>query len=91
MHFTLEEAYGYFDEAIDVAPHIADNAELLRDQHPILYREITELAELAEDLQYRQATPTAIRELSEAFSRFHGKLIAHEAAAAPHVAVSLLG
>ena len=29
MHFSLEEAYGYFDDAIDVAPRLSRQAECL--------------------------------------------------------------
>lgn len=79
MHFALEEAYGYFDDAIDVAPHIADNAERLRNQHRVLYGEINDLAEVAEELQFAQVATSAIRELVEGFERFDAKLTAHEA------------
>jgi hypothetical protein len=33
MHFSLEEAYGYFEDAITVAPHLCRRAETLRGQH----------------------------------------------------------
>lgn len=45
VHFALEEAYGYFDDAIDVAPHLSLNAENLRSQHRSLFEEICDLAE----------------------------------------------
>jgi len=33
MHFSLEEAYGYFDDAIVTAPQLSVTAECLRSQH----------------------------------------------------------
>jgi hypothetical protein len=47
LHFSLEEAYGYFDDALDAAPQLSVNAECLRGQHSNLYQRISELAERA--------------------------------------------
>ncbi len=78
MHFTLEEAYGYFDDAIWVAPHISENAERLRAQHVDLYREICDVADLAEALRYQRVSPKTSRQVTDAFDQFHGRLIVHE-------------
>lgn len=48
LHFSLEEGYGYFDDALAVAPELSSRAEALRNEHKNLYLEITRLAELAE-------------------------------------------
>lgn len=45
LHFSQEEAYGYFDDAIDAAPQLSLNAESLRRQHTELFQTICELSE----------------------------------------------
>ncbi len=45
IHFTLEEAYGYFDDAIDIAPQLSAQAETLRGEHRNLFPQICELAD----------------------------------------------
>ena len=45
IHFALEEAYGYFDEAVDIAPQLSAKAENLRGDHRLLFQQICELAE----------------------------------------------
>jgi hypothetical protein len=47
LHFALEEAYGYFEEAIDVAPHISEATDRLRAEHAILFESIRTIAEAA--------------------------------------------
>ena len=45
LHFTLEEAYGYFDEAVNVAPQLSLHAEGLRGQHRRLFEQVRDLAD----------------------------------------------
>lgn len=45
FHFSLEEAYGYFEEAIETAPELSLVAECLRDQHATLFGEVRDLAD----------------------------------------------
>ena len=47
VHFALEEAYGYFDEAIEAAPRIAERAEQLRSEHLDLFKSIRRIADQA--------------------------------------------
>ena len=47
LHFALEEAYGYFEEAIVTAPQLSATAELLRSQHAKLFERIRDLADSA--------------------------------------------
>jgi iron-sulfur cluster repair protein YtfE (RIC family) len=47
LHFSLEEAYGYFDDAVVSAPQLSETAESLRGQHPKLFVRIRELADKA--------------------------------------------
>ena len=45
IHFSLEEAYGYFAEAVDIAPHLSLVAESLRSDRSKLFAEIRDLAD----------------------------------------------
>ncbi len=47
LHFSLEEAYGYFDDAIVSAPQLSASAESLRGQHALLFERIRDLADAA--------------------------------------------
>ncbi|TWU35124.1 hemerythrin domain-containing protein [Novipirellula artificiosorum] len=49
LHFSLEEAYGYFEEAIDTAPELSTKAEQLRGQHTQLFESIRRLVEAASE------------------------------------------
>lgn len=55
MHFALEEAFGYFEDAIDVAPHLCQRSEELRREHEPLFLEISTLVDEAEQLLYHEA------------------------------------
>ncbi|MGI9471075.1 MAG: hemerythrin domain-containing protein [Rubripirellula sp.] len=45
LHFSLEEAYGYFDDAVGSAPQLSVTAECLRSQHPKLFARIRDLSD----------------------------------------------
>lgn len=45
LHFSLEEAYGYFDDAVNHAPQLTASAEFLRGQHTELFKVIRALAD----------------------------------------------
>jgi Hemerythrin HHE cation binding domain len=79
MHFSLEEAYGYFDDALTEAPHLSRRAERLRAQHFDLYSEMCRMTERAEQLLYHEAPHSQIRELGEVFRDFSGRFHEHEA------------
>ncbi|CAN0480488.1 unnamed protein product, partial [Hapterophycus canaliculatus] len=49
LHFGLEEAYGYFDLAIDSDAELSICANTLRSQHAGLFEEARHLAEAAAD------------------------------------------
>ena len=78
FHFALEEAYGYFEDAIGMAPWIHDKAGMLRDQHAELYTMSEQLAEIAEDRL--GAKPPDITTVVLRFEAFHAALKAHESA-----------
>src|SRR5262245_47313941 len=48
LHFSLEESYGYFEEALNVSPQLSRQAECLRSQHSDLYLEVCRIVELAQ-------------------------------------------
>ncbi|TWU03903.1 hemerythrin domain-containing protein [Neorhodopirellula pilleata] len=49
LHFGLEEAYGYFDLAIESDAQLSACADMLRSQHAVLFEEARHLAEAAAD------------------------------------------
>jgi len=79
LHFSLEEAYGYFDDAIDVAPRMSREAEMLKEQHPQLFVELCGVEERAEQWMYRETASVDRDELLRQFDQFHSHLQEHEA------------
>ena len=77
-HFSLEEFFGYFDDATDCSPHLSAQADILRRQHGTLYLEISELATTAESLLYGPRSDDALSKLIAGFSAFYDRLMAHE-------------
>ncbi len=78
MHFALEEAYGYFDDPVSVAPHLSEHAESLRKQHSQLYEEISLLAETTEAISRRSRGSRGIRQVAHSFLKFNRRLQDHE-------------
>ncbi len=79
MHFALEEAYGYFDDPVFVAPRLSEKAETLRSQHETLYIDICELADYVERMSYRGRLASCATELSQRFMEFYDRIQEHEA------------
>lgn len=77
-HFALEEAFGYFEDPLRIAPHLCDQAEDLRNQHGELYARISDLAEQADECSRRpqSAMPEAIW---DELAAFNAALEDHEA------------
>ena len=75
LHFTLEEAYGYFEDAIERAPRFHAPAGRLRNQHAELYVIVQELADKA-----AAEHDIDSQDLAEQFSQFDTALKAHESA-----------
>lgn len=84
IRFALEEAFGYFEDPLSVAPRLSDKVLSLRDQHSELYEEITGLAEAAADIAANnlrfEVRVRMIRKLVSSVVDFHRRLQAHEAA-----------
>ena len=78
FHFSLEEAYGYFDDALDAAPQLSVNAEYLRGQHSNLYQRICELAEKTLEIPIDQIE--LVTNFINQFNEFNREFAVHEEA-----------
>ena len=79
MHFALEEAYGYFDDAIDVAPRLSEHAEALRREHAHLFANICELSQAVDRLMRQPSSARSFKSIELRFVSFRQQLQAHEA------------
>lgn len=77
-HFSLEEAFGYFEDAIEVAPRLSEKAIELRSQHETLYLSISTLADDAQCRLTVNGGITAIPSLLNRFRSFCRNLKRHE-------------
>lgn len=78
LQFALEESYGYLEvpeHGCSVACELATRAQ---SQHCPLYLSLSELAERAEELQYRGVAMDQLRILVEATRVFDAQLREHE-------------
>ena len=78
MHFALEDAYGYFEDAVVHAPRLSQQAELLRGQHVELFLDICRLADRADLLLHERLAARHLHNLSHSFFAFVDRLQAHE-------------
>ena len=79
MHFALEEAYGYFDDAIDIAPGLSTQADSLRVEHERLFLDLCDIVEQAEQLLYHERSRGVLGKLGQRFGTFYQDLMDHEA------------
>jgi hypothetical protein len=78
MHFSLEEAYGYYEDAITAAPHLSRRAECLRSQHAVLFGDLCRLADSTEQLLYHEQPAEALARLADDYRRFSVRFHEHE-------------
>lgn len=84
LQFTLEESYGYMavPQHISSEQHnsidLGELAARTQMQHGMLYLQLTDLAEQAEELQYRGVQTPQLRRLVERTRDFDDALRAHE-------------
>lgn len=78
MHFSLEDAFGYFDDAIAEAPRLSEQAEFLRRQHDDLFLQVCELVEESEQLLYGDGSSRHRAALAERYFAFYGAFREHE-------------
>ena len=83
LEFSLEESYGYIT-LLEPSQHRIGNVGLCelaaqtQAEHGFLYLQLSELAEQAEELQYRGVEPDGLRQLVDSVSMFSSQLAAHE-------------
>lgn len=80
MHFALEEAFGYFDDPVSVAPRLSNRADQLRLQHATLFDEICRLVEEAETMAVRESSLAKMQQFAERLELFQVTLRNHETA-----------
>jgi hemerythrin-like domain-containing protein len=78
LHFALEEAYGYFDDPVDVAPQLCRQAESLKAEHKQLYAQLSDLVERAERMFYDDRHAALAVWLGPEFLDFDARLRRHE-------------
>jgi len=78
LQFSLEESYGYLEVAGDSPGVLGELATETHAQHCSLYLRLSELAEQAEELQYRGVEPTQLRQLVKSAQDFDAELRKHE-------------
>ena len=78
MHFALEEALGYFDGAVAASPELSCRAESLRGEHSVLYVQICDIGEKAEQMCSVAAHRKPICQLVALTRTFSIRLHEHE-------------
>jgi hypothetical protein len=78
MHFSLEEAYGYFEEPVHVAPQLGRQADQLRAEHKDLYLDFCDLVDRAERMFYDEQHAALALWLGPQFLEFDQRLRSHE-------------
>ena len=78
LHFALEEAYGYFEDPVDVAPQLCRAAAALRSEHQQLYSGLSSIVERAERLFYDDRPAALAVWLGPEFLDFDVRLRSHE-------------
>jgi hypothetical protein len=78
LHFALEEAYGYFEDPVHVAPRLCRQAEHLRDEHKGLYLDLCELVDRSERMFYDEQHAALALWIGPEFLEFDTRLKSHE-------------
>ena len=81
LQFALEESYGFLDVPQHAEAANSIDEELVHRvhaQHCPLYLELSDLAERAEELQYRGIVAVQLADLIDSVKRFDRKLTEHE-------------
>jgi hypothetical protein len=78
LHFSLEEAYGYFDDPVDVAPQLSRQAEHLRGEHKELYTDLCDLVDRSERMFYDEQYAQLALWIGPEFLAFDERLREHE-------------
>ena len=76
-YFTLEEFYGYFNEAKLSNPPVSHGAQTLMAEHESLFLRLNDVIELVEQIVYRE-TNVSMAEVERQFHQFRSDLALHE-------------
>lgn len=79
LQFALEESFGYFEGAVNAAPHLSELAVKLRAEHETLYAEVCRLAESIEASPDREDGVILASHAAPQFQAFDRRLKIHEA------------
>jgi hypothetical protein len=79
LHFALEEAYGYFNDPIEVAPRLSELAGELRSEHRWLYLLVCRIGEFAEQPLQGDRVSHRVMGVVDQFQDFAARLRHHEA------------
>ena len=80
LQFALEESYGYVEVSESLLQDLSEAAQSTKAEHNALYGAITELAEAAEELQYRGVETEQLTILIDNTCQFSQRLRDHEQA-----------
>ena len=78
LQFSLEESYGFLSASDHRNEMLSELAVRVQSQHAVLYMQLTELAEQAEELQYRGVESKQLQQLVQSTRDFDAQLRAHE-------------
>ncbi|MCB0321219.1 MAG: hemerythrin domain-containing protein [Bdellovibrionales bacterium] len=78
LHFALEEAYGYFEDALEETPRFHEQADRLRGQHCELYLLIQQISESA--VEVCDLEEPDLLGIADQFEAFNMAFRAHESA-----------
>lgn len=78
LHFALEEAYGYFDDPVEVAPQLCRQADSLRAEHKQLYAQLSSLVDKVERMFYDDQHAALALWIGPQFLHFDTRLRNHE-------------
>lgn len=79
MHFALENALGYLDNALEIAPRLSRRARALRSEHDALFEDFREIVEEAEKLIHHSHPRRQVTRVAVMFFDFQARFQAHEA------------
>ena len=81
MHFALEEAYGYMEDAVNIAPRLSEIAVNLKSEHGAMYLEFCQIVDAAEEFVFIPSDPDSYaRVVVSRFEEFCARLSEHEQA-----------
>ena len=80
LHFTLEEAFGYFDDPVYVSAAFSRRVDDLRNQHRVLYAKLCRIVDESDAMLRRRKLAALTTIVPIQFERFARELLAHEEA-----------